>query len=221
MVWPALIAIIAAPAGCRSSERARPDDAGDGRHLSFARIGFDARGVSAPIRVKVPEGTRSLAVVVAGHRAALFGVAHLETADGVEHVALPRDVDLAAAMRSAYFDERSGEMPGALHQTIRLGLFTLVFPDRPGVALPAGDAVLRVATSNPDRLVDVQVILAARAGRAYLPVNIFSVSHEGAAPSGDPTRCRSSRRCARSWPAATSSCASSATCACARTTSPS
>jgi hypothetical protein len=182
-----LIAVVAvagcAAAGCRSdtganARGAETDDASSGRHLSFSRIGFDGRGVSAPIRVQVPGGTRSLAIVASGHRQALFALAQLETADGVEHVALPGDIDLPSALRSAYFDERSGEMPGAVHQTIRLGLFTLVFPDRPGVALPAGQAVLRIATSDPDRLVDVQVIFAAKTGTAYLPVNIISVSRD-------------------------------------------
>jgi hypothetical protein len=180
-----LVAIIASLAGCRSTSRASADDAGDGRHVALSRIGFDDRGVSGPIRVQVPGRTRSLTVVVSGHRQALFALARLETADGVEHVTLPGDLDLRAAMRSAYFDERSGEMPGALRQTIRLGLFTLVFPGRPGVALPPGEAVLRVATSDPDRLVDVQIILAAEAGRAYLPVNIISVSREEARPLRD------------------------------------
>jgi hypothetical protein len=135
--------------------------------------------VSAEVRVRVPEHTRSLAVVVSGDPTALYALAQLTTADGVEHVALP-DLDIAAAMRASYLDERSGEMPGSLSQMIRLGLFTHVFPERPGVELPSGDTELRVATTDRSRSVDIDILLPEesrdRERASILPVNIVTVS---------------------------------------------
>jgi len=172
----ALASLAACRDGARASTRETP-----ARRVSFARVAFDAHGVSAPLRVTVPPATRSLAVVAEGDARALYALARLETADGVEHVALPDGVDVPSAMRAAYFDDRSGEMPGDLRQSIRLGLFTLIFPDRPGVALPPGDAELRIATSAPSATVSVQVLLPEDTGGRLLPVNIFTVSREAAA----------------------------------------
>lgn len=172
-------------AGCRSAAPSPPP-----RRFAFARITFDPRGVSPPLRVPVPPRTRSIAVVVDGDPGALYALAGLETADGIDRVAAPRGLDLGAAMRAAYFEERSGQMPGALRQAIRLGLFTAVYPDRPGAPLPAGDVVLRVATSDPSRPVDVTILFpeALPAGPAVLPVVFFWWSAPragGAAPAVD------------------------------------
>jgi hypothetical protein len=90
--------------------------------LSFVRtfsVRVDARGISQPIRVMVPERTRALAVVARGGDEILYGLAWLETADGIEHVRLPDDeagdrLDLGQAMREQYREEGVGAMPGAL-----------------------------------------------------------------------------------------------------------
>jgi len=148
------------------------------RRASTDGVRFDARGVSRPVRVAVPERTRSLAVVVKGDDRALYALASLETSDGVEHVHLPDDLDLPAAMREQYFEEEVGLMPGELHQSIRLGTFTAIYPDRPGQALPAGEAVLRIATSEPSTPVEVEVLLPPDDGARVLPVNVFAVSSE-------------------------------------------
>ncbi|HWM84553.1 MAG TPA: hypothetical protein VNO33_01920 [Kofleriaceae bacterium] len=173
---PVALVIVAALSACRDG---RVEQAPVRRYF-FPRVTFDPRGLSPPIRVRVPAGTRSIAVVAEGDRGALYGMAVLETSDGIEHVALPGGVDLPAAMRAAYHRDRSGEMPGRLRQSIRLGLFTLVFPDRPGVALPAGDAELRIATSDPSHVARLEVLLPEEIGAAELPVNIFTVSREKA-----------------------------------------
>jgi hypothetical protein len=169
---------IALACGCRGGANKESDAPAPARRVSFARVTFDPRGVSPPLRVTVPHGTRSLAVMVRGDDDALYALARLETADGVEHVALPGDVDLTEAMPAAYFRDRSGEMPGHLRQSVRLGLFSHVFPDRPGVALPAGDATLRIATSSPSKPAEVQVLLPEDSGGRLLPVNLFLVSRQ-------------------------------------------
>ncbi|HTE50571.1 MAG TPA: hypothetical protein VK698_06870 [Kofleriaceae bacterium] len=192
MIAAACWLAIALASGCRARSGGA-DGAEDPptRRFSFSRITFDPRGVSPPLRVRVPPRTRSLAVVVEGDPGALYGLAALETADGVDHVAMPPDLHLGAAMRAAYFEDRSGEMPGALRQSVRLGLFTGIFPDRPGVALPAGEVTVRVATTDPSHPVRVDLVLAELLDDndgevAALPVNLFLVSAAPAPAPPDP-----------------------------------
>ncbi len=173
--WRAALALLAACGGGRADD-GREEPA---RRASFTAVRFDRRGVSQPIRVAVPERTRSLAVVARGGDGVLYGLAWLETADGVEHVRLPDqdEIDLGRAMRQQYFEEGVGAMPGALHQSIRLGTFTVIVPDRPGLAVPPGEAVLRIAASDPaSPPVDVEVLMPADDGARILPVNVFAVS---------------------------------------------
>lgn len=171
MRWAALLALAAA---CGASGAGADDPP---RRVTIAGVRFDARGVSPPIRVTVPERTRALAVVVRGADHALYALAWLETADGVEHVRLPDDLDLPVAMRESYVEEEVGVMPGELHQSIRLGTFTAIYPDRPGLALPAGEVALRVATSEPTAApVDLEVLMPPDDGARVLPVNVFAVS---------------------------------------------
>lgn len=158
---------------------------GEGREVEPARrvaiegVRFDAAGVSDAIRLQVPERTRALAVVVRGDDQTLYGLARLETSDGVEHVRLPDRIDLATAMRLQYLEDGVGAMPGALFQRTRLGIFTLVFPDRPGARLPPGEAVLRIATTDPSRApVEVEILLPPDDGAHVLPLNVFAVSNQ-------------------------------------------
>lgn len=148
------------------------------RRVEVKAVRFDARGISQPIRVVVPERTRAVALVAQGAPDSLYALAWLETADGVEHVRLPGNIDLARAMRDEYFAEQIALMPGELRQSIRLGTFTQIYPDRPGLPLPPGEAVLRIATSDPAAgPVDVEVLLPADDGARVLPVNVFAVSN--------------------------------------------
>jgi hypothetical protein len=164
-------------AGCAGDcggEREEP-----ARRVSIEGVRFHADGVSQAIRVQVPERTRALAVVVRGDDQTLYGLAWLETADGIEHVRLPDRIDLGVAMRRQYLDDGVGAMPGALFQRTRLGTFTLVFPDRPGVGLPPGEAVLRIATTDPTREpVEVEILLPPDDGARVLPLNVFAVSNQ-------------------------------------------
>lgn len=179
----ALLVTVALVAACRQGGPAEPEPT---RRVSLTRITFDPRGVSPPLRVVVPERTRSLTVVVRGAPGALYALAELETADGAAQVGLPAATDLPVAMREAYFRSRSGVMPGRLRQSVRLGLFTAVFPDRPGAALPAGDAVVRIATTDRSHPVDVDLLLPEEDGGSTLPVNVVLVSAgSAAAPSPD------------------------------------
>ena len=158
---------------------------GEGREVETARlvaiegVRFDASGVSDSIRVQVPERTRALAVVVRGDDQTLYGLAWLKTADGVEHVRLPDRIDLGMAMRRQYLEDGVGAMPGALFQRTRLGIFTQIFPDRPGVGLPPGEAVLRIATTDPTReRVEVEILMPPDDGAHLLPLNVFAVSNQ-------------------------------------------
>ena len=185
----AMVASLAA--GCRA-EPAPPL-----RRFDFDRITFDPRGISPPLRVQVPSATRSITVVVDGDPGALYALAGLEIAarppldsHPFDPIDLTGSVDLGAEMRAGYFDERSGVMPGALRQTIRLGLFTAVYPDRPDLILVESDLVVRVATTVPARPVDVTILFseALPSGPAVLPVVLFMWSPPqagGAAPAVD------------------------------------
>lgn len=170
-----LVASLAA--GCRDGGPPAPR-----RRFDFARITFDPRGISPPLRVQVPSRTRSIAVVVRGDPGALYALAALEISAHppleprpFDPVAVADAADLRAEMRRAYFDERSGAMPGRMSQTIRLGLFTAIHPDRPDVLLVESDLVVRVATTVPARPADVTILLPETlpAGPAVLPVVLF------------------------------------------------
>lgn len=168
------IALIAglAVAGCSGAE---PDRA-PARRIAVAGVGFDRHGISGPIRVRIPPGTRSLAIVAEGDPQALYALAWLRTADGVEHVRLPAGMDVPGALRERYLDKQIDQMPGAMRQTIRLGLFTHVHPNRAREGLPPGEVVVRVATSSPGHPVDVRLLMAEATGARRLPVHIVSTS---------------------------------------------
>ena len=79
------------------------------------------------------------------------------------------------AMRASYRDEQIGEMPGDLHQSIRLGTFTHVYPYRPGQEVASGTATLRVASDRPGP-VRVHVLMPEDDGASVLPINFVTVS---------------------------------------------
>lgn len=183
-ITAAVSMLVCGAPGCRRKAGAP----GAARRRVIADVHVDDRGVSEPVRVAIPPRTRSLTVVVEGDPQALYALDALETADGVEHVALPRGIDLAGAMRARYRDERVGLMPGALRQMIRLGLFTLVYPNRPGDRLPPGPVTLRVATTAPRAPVRITLLMPEDDGGRVLPVNLIRVVAGGAGlgRGGDP-----------------------------------
>jgi hypothetical protein len=184
--WPAVTLAVLALSLTSACRRDAADDGAAVRRYRFARVGFDARGLSRLIHVEVPERTRSIAIIAEGAPDTLFALAELRTADGVDQVALPAGVEPGAAMRAAYFDEQSGQMPGAQRQAIRLGLFSHIYPDRPGADLPAGGLALRIASSEPSRTVDVEVLLPEEIGATILPINVITVSSAGVDRPPDP-----------------------------------
>ncbi len=160
----AVLALLAACAG---------DDGPPPRELVIeATVGAD--GLSAPISFEVPEQTRSLTVVVEGATTSLYALGQLTTADGVDQVGLPAGSP-AAAMRASYNDEQIGQMPGGLFQSIRLGTFTQVFPDQPGVAVLPGATTIRVAGDGAGP-VTVRILMPPDDGSLALHVNLIVLS---------------------------------------------
>ncbi|MBE7448171.1 MAG: hypothetical protein HS111_04600 [Kofleriaceae bacterium] len=133
-----------------------------------------AGGLSEEVTFDVPAATRSVTVVVTGADGALYALGALRTPDGVDRVMLPAG-DPGPAMAMAYHVEQIGQMPGDLYQSIRLGTFTHVYPYRPGPALTAGRASLRVASDTPGP-VQVRVLMAPDDGARTLHLNVILVS---------------------------------------------
>jgi hypothetical protein len=131
-------------------------------------------GRSAPVGFEVPPHTRSIAISVTGAPATLYGLAELTLADGVDLVALP-DGAPGPAMAASYTDEQIGRMPGALLQSIRLGEFLHVHPNRPGQQVPAGPARLRVAADASGE-VAVRIVMPPDDGGTELVINVIVVS---------------------------------------------
>jgi hypothetical protein len=161
-------------AGC--AEREPP------RERRLERVELAADGRSAAIAIDVPVGTRSLTLVVDGDDDALYGLASLVTADGVERIGLP-DGSVGPMLARAYRDERVGRLPG--RQSVRLGLFTHVYPARPGEALPAGRTVVRLASDRPGP-VSLRALMPPDDGAARLPVALVTTRAAAGAAADDP-----------------------------------
>lgn len=131
-------------------------------------------GLSEEVTFDIPASTRSVTVIVTGADGALYALGALRTPDGVDQVMLPAG-DPGPAMTMAYNVEQIGQMPGNLYQSIRLGTFTQVYPYRPGQALTAGPASLRVA-SNMTGPVQVRILMAPDDGARTLHLNVILVS---------------------------------------------
>ncbi len=145
-----------------------------------------SNGVTAPVEFTIPEGVRSVTVVVEASPDTLLALASLRTADGVERVGLDPTVRHGPEMAASYHVEQIGRMPGALYQSIRLGTFTQVYPYRAGQALPAGSMQLRVASDATSGQATVRIFVAPEDGGRVLHLNLIAVSDTlcfGAPPS--------------------------------------
>lgn len=151
-----------------------PDDAARPRVIQ-ADLDVSAGGFSDPFDLVVPEGTRSITIVVTGSDDALYALGAFQTADGVERVGIDPGSSPGPAMRASYDTEQIGQMAGALFQTIRLGTFTHVFPYRPDQAVVAGATSLRIASDKPGP-VHLTVVMPADDGGKTLHVNLIAVS---------------------------------------------
>lgn len=167
VVWAAL-----ALAACGSESS--PPDAPVLRHVD-AQLVVGAGGFSEPLEFSVPDGTRSITVVVSGDPTAVYALGSFRTGEGQERVGIDVQMSPGAAMRSSYDTEQIGQMPGGLFQTIRLGTFAHVFPYRPGQVVAPGQASLRVASDKPGP-VSVTVLMPEDDGGKTLHVNLIAVS---------------------------------------------
>jgi predicted small lipoprotein YifL len=148
-------------------------------------ITFDENGFSEQVAFEVPPSTRSIAVVVEGEETKLHALAAFAMADGVERVGLDTTTSFASAMQEAYFTEETGHMPGDLHQSIRLGTFTHVYPFAPEQSVVPGKAVLRVVSDAPSASATVRIFMPEDDGAHVLHLNLVRVS-ESASFEGDP-----------------------------------
>ena len=174
------VLVLVGLAGC--ADDANHDD------VVAAQLDFDNRGVSSPIRVSVPPGTRSVTVVVQGDNDALYALGEFTTSDGVDHVGWPQGRGVGEILTEQYFTEQVGRPPGNLHQSIRLGTFVHVHPNTPSLSLPSGDLTVSIVTSVPDAAAEVRIVTAPEqvAAPAVLHVNVFAVSNQFSISAEDP-----------------------------------
>jgi hypothetical protein len=152
---------------------------------STTTISFDEHGFSGPVAFQVPPRTRSITVVVEGQPTKLHALGAFAMADGVERVGLDTSASFASPMNEAYFTEETGRMPGDLHQSIRLGTFTHVFPFAPDQSVVPGGAVLRVVSDAPGAAATVRIFMPEDDGAEVLHLNIVRVS-ESASYEDEP-----------------------------------
>lgn len=161
-------------ASCRE-----PDDSPPPREVSFD-VTVDDSGLSQPLEFRIPEGTRSVTLIVDGAPDALYALGAFALGDGVDLVQLPSGPP-GPAMETSYMQEQIGHMPGQLYQSIRLGTFTHVYPYRSDQTVVAGNGSLRVAANRPGPA-SVTVLMPEDDGAAVLPVNYYVVSDTLADP---------------------------------------
>ena len=162
-------------AACGGSD----DDAPPSRDVAFdATVAND--GLSEAITFRVPEGTRSISVIVEGAPDALYALGAFAVGDGADLVQLP--AGHGAAMQASYEQEQIGQMPGLLFQSIRLGTYTHVYPYRPEQVVIAGTGSLRVASNRPGA-VSVRIVMPEDDGAAVLPLSFYIVSDTIADPN--------------------------------------
>lgn len=139
-----------------------------------------ADGLSPELGFEIPEGTRSVTVVVEGASASLYALGVL-TMGGEDLVALPAGSP-APAMQASYEQEQIGHMPGNLFQSVRLGTFSHVYPYAPQQTVIAGTSSLRVASTQPGP-VTIRILMPEEDGANALPLNLYLVSDTLADPN--------------------------------------
>jgi hypothetical protein len=175
------VVLLALIASCGDDDVA-PDAAPPARELTLTAA-VDDSGLSPAVTFEIPEGTRSITIVVEGATDGLYALGSLSLGDGLELVGLPAG-NPGPAMQAAYNVEQIGQMEGELYQSIRLGTYTHVYPYRPGQAVVAGSASLRVA-SDRSGPVTITVLMPEEDGAATLPLNLYLVSDTLAEPDAD------------------------------------
>lgn len=138
-------------------------------------------GLSEELSFRIPEGTRSVTVVIEGSPDALYALGSFSLGDGIDLVGLPAGAP-GPAMETSYQQEQIGQMPGGLFQSIRLGTFTHVYPYAPSQAIVAGTGRMQVASNRPGA-VTVTIVMPEDDGASTLPVNFYVVSDTLADPN--------------------------------------
>jgi hypothetical protein len=150
------------------------------REVSFD-VMIDDSGLSEEAAFEVPEGTRSVTVIVQGAPDALYALGGFGLGDGADLVQLPAGPP-GLAMQQSYQQEQIGHMPGLLYQSIRLGTFAHVYPYRPDQVVLAGTGRLRVA-SNRAGSATVTLLMPEDNAAAVLPLNFYVISDTLAEPN--------------------------------------
>ncbi len=144
-------------------------------------MSVDDTGLSEEISFGIPDGTRSINVVVEGTPDALYALGVFGLGDGVDLVQLPAGPP-GPAMQMTYVQEQIGQMPGSLFQSIRLGTYTHVYPYRPAQVVIAGTGRLRIASNKPGAAT-VRIMMPEDEAATVLPLNFYVVSDTLAEPS--------------------------------------
>jgi hypothetical protein len=142
---------------------------------------IDGNGLSPELEFEIPDGTRSITIVVEGANDALYALGGFAVGDGADLVRLPSGAP-GAAMETSYVQEQVGQMPGALFQSIRLGTYTHVYPHKPGQSVIAGTGRLRVASNRPGPI-SIAIVMPEDNGANVLPLNLYLVSDTLADPN--------------------------------------
>lgn len=179
--WFALAAL--AVAACGGDDSAGDVDAAPPARTVMLETQVDASGRSPEVTFTVPDGTRSVTVIVEGTPPGLYALGAFTFADGVDRVALPAGPP-GPEMQRMYRTEQIGQMPGNLYQSIRLGTFTHVYPYRPDQTLMPGAASLRVASDTPGP-VRITILMPEENSARVLPINVFVVSDTLSMPATD------------------------------------
>ncbi|MDX2089681.1 MAG: hypothetical protein SFX73_17630 [Kofleriaceae bacterium] len=144
-------------------------------------VNIDETGLSEERSFRIPEGTRSISVIVEGAPDALYALGVFGMGDGADLVQLPSGAP-GPAMQMTYEQEQIGQMPGALFQSIRLGTYTHVYPYRPDQVVLAGTGRLRVASDKPGAAT-VRIAMPEDAPASVLPLNFYVISDTLAEPT--------------------------------------
>lgn len=177
-----LLLPLACSASSSPAAKEGPVDAGVAEQAArevTADITFDEGGVSSPVRFDIPKATRAVAIVVEGDPSRLHALAAFTMGDGVDRVGLDPSTDAAKEMQRLYFTEQTGTMPGGLHQSIRLGTFTHVYPFAPEQSVVPGAAELRVVRDAPGGTAKVRVLMPPDDDARVLHLNLVRVSTSG------------------------------------------
>jgi len=144
------------------------------RSLGTFEIGED--GLSEPIEIEVPEGARSLQLLVLGAPASTYALGSFVTPDGVEHSELAASPDPQAQLREALIppDDFAPLYVGLQHFATAES-FVHVHPND-GTPVRPGLHRVRVLSSASRERVEVRVITPPDDGADVIHINLHDVA---------------------------------------------